>query len=178
MNRFVHQEVKVAWDNFRVNAGTISCDTPWWEDDSPTGTRCPERASCHRLSRPMPTGRSRGRGHKCRLGYGSQLPGGGSGLATAAQKSELAARLRLDVSVQAAVLDMFSELRRELGLAVLFISHDLGVVASVADRVLVLDRGAVCEQGRVADVLTRPQEPYTRRLLESAPRLDARAEAS
>ena len=84
----------------------------------------------------------------------------------------------LDVSVQAAVLDMLSELRRELGLAVLFISHDLGVVASVADRVLVLDRGAVCEQGRVADVLTRPQEPYTRRLLESAPRLDARAEAS
>ena len=80
--------------------------------------------------------------------------------------------------MQAAVLDMFSELRRELGLAVLFISHDLGVVASVADRVLVLDRGAVCEQGRVADVLTRPQEPYTRRLLESAPRLDARAEAS
>jgi hypothetical protein len=35
MGRFVHQEVKVAWDNFRINAGTISCGTPWWEDDTP-----------------------------------------------------------------------------------------------------------------------------------------------
>jgi peptide/nickel transport system ATP-binding protein len=77
----------------------------------------------------------------------------------------------LDVSVQAAVLDVLSELRAELGLAVLFISHDLGVVASVADRVLVLERGAVCEQGRVDDVLTRPRSEYTRRLLAAAPRI-------
>jgi peptide/nickel transport system ATP-binding protein len=77
----------------------------------------------------------------------------------------------LDVSVQAAVLDVLSELRGELGLAVLFISHDLGVVASVADRVLVLERGAVCEQGRVDDVLARPQSDYTRRLLAAAPRI-------
>ena len=78
----------------------------------------------------------------------------------------------LDVSVQAAVLDLLSELRIELGLSVLFISHDLGVVASVADRVLVLERGEVCEQGRVAQVLASPQNDYTRRLLEAAPRLD------
>jgi peptide/nickel transport system ATP-binding protein len=73
--------------------------------------------------------------------------------------------------VQAAVLELLAELRCELGVAVLFISHDLGVVASVADRVLVLERGAVCEQGRVADVLARPQHPYTQALLDAAPRL-------
>jgi peptide/nickel transport system ATP-binding protein len=79
----------------------------------------------------------------------------------------------LDVSVQAAVLDLISELRAALGLAVLFISHDLGVVATVADRVLVLEQGKVCEEGRVATVLTNPREAYTRRLLEAAPRLEA-----
>ena len=83
----------------------------------------------------------------------------------------------LDVSVQAAVLDVLAELRAELGLALLFISHDLGVVASVADRVLVLDRGAVCEQGPVDRVLASPSEDYTRRLLAAAPRLPEPAEA-
>jgi peptide/nickel transport system ATP-binding protein len=77
----------------------------------------------------------------------------------------------LDVSVQAAVLELLAELRGELGVAVLFISHDLGVVASIADTVLVLERGVVCEQGRVAGVLTRPQHPYTQSLLDAAPRL-------
>jgi peptide/nickel transport system ATP-binding protein len=77
----------------------------------------------------------------------------------------------LDVSVQAAVLDLLSELRAELGLALLFITHDLGVVASVADRVLVLEGGIVCEEGGVEQVLTEPEHPYTRRLVEVAPRL-------
>ena len=75
----------------------------------------------------------------------------------------------LDVSVQAAVLELLAELRRDLGLALLFITHDLGVVASVADRVLVLEHGVVREQGTVADVLERPQDDYTRRLVEAAP---------
>jgi peptide/nickel transport system ATP-binding protein len=75
----------------------------------------------------------------------------------------------LDVSVQAAVLRLLDELRDELGLSLLFITHDLGVVASVADRVLVLEQGHICEEGTVASVLGAPVHPYTRRLLESAP---------
>jgi peptide/nickel transport system ATP-binding protein len=77
----------------------------------------------------------------------------------------------LDVSVQAAVLDLLSELRRELGLAVLFITHDLGVVASIADRMLVLQNGLVCEEGSVAGVLGAPQQTYTRNLVAAAPSL-------
>jgi peptide/nickel transport system ATP-binding protein len=77
----------------------------------------------------------------------------------------------LDVSVQAAVLELLAELRADLGLALLFITHDLGVVATVADRVLVLESGLVCEQGPVVDVIEHPQNDYTRRLIEAAPRL-------
>jgi peptide/nickel transport system ATP-binding protein len=77
----------------------------------------------------------------------------------------------LDVSVQAAVLELLSELRAELGLALLFISHDLGVVASVADRVLVLEHGLVREEGAMTAVLRNPTHEYTMRLLAAAPRL-------
>jgi peptide/nickel transport system ATP-binding protein len=77
----------------------------------------------------------------------------------------------LDVSVQAATLDLLAELRRDLGLAMLFITHDLGVVAAVADRVLVLDRGVVCEHGRTNEILATPEADYTRRLVEAAPTL-------
>jgi peptide/nickel transport system ATP-binding protein len=77
----------------------------------------------------------------------------------------------LDVSVQAAVLEILDELRAELGLALLFISHDLGVVAAVADRVVVLERGRVREAGPVGPLLAGPTDDYTRRLLEAAPRL-------
>jgi peptide/nickel transport system ATP-binding protein len=75
----------------------------------------------------------------------------------------------LDVSVQAAVLALLGDLQREFGLALLFITHDLGVVANIADEVLVLDKGRVCEQGRTLDVLQKPAEGYTKRLLEAAP---------
>jgi peptide/nickel transport system ATP-binding protein len=81
----------------------------------------------------------------------------------------------LDVSVQAAVLDLLVELRTELHLAMLFITHDLGVVATIADRVLVLERGAICEQGRVAQVLHGPTDAYTQTLVAAAPRLDITA---
>jgi peptide/nickel transport system ATP-binding protein len=83
----------------------------------------------------------------------------------------------LDVSVQAAVLEVLAELRAGLGLSLLFITHDLGVVASVADRVIVLDRGTVCEEGPVVEILTRPAHEYTRRLIESAPALPEAARA-
>ena len=79
----------------------------------------------------------------------------------------------LDVSVQATVLDLLADLRRELGVALLFISHDLGVVASLCDRALVLQHGTIREQGRVGQLLQSPADEYTRLLVDSAPRLEA-----
>jgi peptide/nickel transport system ATP-binding protein len=75
----------------------------------------------------------------------------------------------LDVSVQAAVLRLLAQLQDELGLALLFITHDLGVVATVADRVLVLEQGRLVETGATAALLRSPQHPYTRGLLSAAP---------
>jgi len=75
----------------------------------------------------------------------------------------------LDVSVQAAVLALLDDLRRQLGLGLLFITHDLGVVAAIADQVLVLEQGRVCEAGPVQSILDQPREAYTRRLLAAAP---------
>jgi peptide/nickel transport system ATP-binding protein len=77
----------------------------------------------------------------------------------------------LDVSVQATVLELLQELRAELGLSLLFISHDLAVVGTVADDVLVLESGCVRETGPTSKVLSSPQDDYTRRLLEAAPSL-------
>ena len=84
----------------------------------------------------------------------------------------------LDVSVQAAVLELLAELRTELRLALLFITHDLGVVASVADRVLVLEHGAVCDTGPVDAILRRPEHDYTRALVAAAPRLPQLSEVA
>ena len=78
----------------------------------------------------------------------------------------------LDVIVQARLLRLIGELRTRRGLSVLFVSHDLGAVATVADRVAVLYRGEVMEMGPVAEVLTDPRSDYARRLLGSVPRLD------
>jgi peptide/nickel transport system ATP-binding protein len=79
----------------------------------------------------------------------------------------------LDVSVQAAVLDLLGRLRAELGLAMLFITHDLGVVARIADRVLVLDRGRVCEHGSLAEVFAHPDHEVTTQLITASPSLSA-----
>ena len=79
----------------------------------------------------------------------------------------------LDVSVQAAVLKLLDDLRDQLKLSMLFISHDLGVVATIADRVLVLENGRICEEGSVGTVLREPVHPYTQRLLAAAPSLSA-----
>jgi peptide/nickel transport system ATP-binding protein len=75
----------------------------------------------------------------------------------------------LDVSVQAAILKLMSDLREELGVSLLFITHDLGVVATVADRVMVLDHGSICDEGSTATVLSTPRDDYTKRLLGAAP---------
>jgi peptide/nickel transport system ATP-binding protein len=75
----------------------------------------------------------------------------------------------LDVSVQARVLELFDELQREHGFAALFISHDLAVVDLLADRIAVLYKGQLVEEGTGAEVLGAPQHPYTQRLLASLP---------
>ncbi|WP_341977995.1 ABC transporter ATP-binding protein [Microbacterium sp. LWO13-1.2] len=80
----------------------------------------------------------------------------------------------LDVSVQAQVLDLLVELRDRTGVALLFISHDLGVIHHIADRVLVMKDGRVVEQGDVHEVFTAPRHPYTQQLLASLPTLPPR----
>lgn len=82
----------------------------------------------------------------------------------------------LDVTVQAQVLDTIVELKERTGVAVILITHDLGVVAGMADRVLVMYAGRVVEEGSVADVYDHPRMPYTVGLLGSLPRLDAAGE--
>jgi peptide/nickel transport system ATP-binding protein len=77
----------------------------------------------------------------------------------------------LDVSVQAAVLELLQDLRRELHLSMLFITHNLGVVACIADSVLVMAHGSLCETGSVDEVLAAPAHDYTRSLLRAAPSL-------
>jgi peptide/nickel transport system ATP-binding protein len=80
----------------------------------------------------------------------------------------------LDASVQAAVLELLGELQADLTLGLLFISHDLGVVASIAQRVIVLEGGATQEEGRTDVVLRSPQTEYTTTLIEAVPTIDRR----
>lgn len=78
----------------------------------------------------------------------------------------------LDVTVQRQILDLFRELRAELGTALVLITHDLGVVAGLCDRVLVMYAGRIVEAGAASDVFARPRHPYTAALLAASPRLD------
>jgi peptide/nickel transport system ATP-binding protein len=78
----------------------------------------------------------------------------------------------LDVSVQKQILRLIRALQERHGTSVLFVSHDLGVVAQICDRVSVLYMGKVVEQGGTADILQNPQHPYTRALLAANPRYD------
>jgi len=78
----------------------------------------------------------------------------------------------LDVSVQAAIINLLADLRDRLGVAYLFISHDISVVAHLADKVAVMYRGKIVETGASDAIMNAPQHPYTRRLLDAVPRLD------
>ena len=80
----------------------------------------------------------------------------------------------LDVTVQAQILELLADLRRDLGLTVLLITHDLGVVAQTADRVAVMYTGRVVEEAPVVDFFDRPAHPYSQALLASVPRMDDR----
>ncbi|MGY6548260.1 MAG: ABC transporter ATP-binding protein [Roseinatronobacter sp.] len=81
----------------------------------------------------------------------------------------------LDVTVQGQILDLIRDLQAEFGMSVLMITHDMGVVAEMGDRVLVMHRGRKVEDGPVSDVLTNPRAPYTQALLKAVPRLGAGA---
>jgi oligopeptide/dipeptide ABC transporter ATP-binding protein len=82
----------------------------------------------------------------------------------------------LDVTIQAQILDLLAELRERLGMAVVLITHDLGVVAEVCDRVVVMYAGQVAEEGPVATIFAEPRHPYTEGLLQAIPRLGSRVE--
>jgi peptide/nickel transport system ATP-binding protein len=77
----------------------------------------------------------------------------------------------LDVSIQAQVLDLFADLQVELGLSYIFISHDLGVIHHMSDRVLVMNAGKVVEQGDAVQIFNAPAHPYTQDLVASLPQL-------
>ena len=77
----------------------------------------------------------------------------------------------LDVTIQAQILQLIAALQKEMAMGVMFITHDMGVVAEIADRVLVMYRGEAVESGRVEDIFRAPQHPYTRALLAAVPKL-------
>ena len=78
----------------------------------------------------------------------------------------------LDVTIQAQIVDLVKDLRRRFGIAIVWITHDLGVLAGLADRVVVMYAGQIVEHADVGDLYARPQHPYTRGLLGTLPRLD------
>ena len=82
----------------------------------------------------------------------------------------------LDVTIQAQILDLVRALQREIGMSVLFITHDMGVVAEVADRVCVMLKGEIVETGSVYDIFAKPKHAYTRALISAVPRLGSMAD--
>lgn len=77
----------------------------------------------------------------------------------------------LDVTIQAQILDLIRHLQKEIGMAVMFITHDMGVVAEMADRVLVMYKGNVMEEGSIDQIFHAPEHPYTKTLLSAVPKL-------
>lgn len=79
----------------------------------------------------------------------------------------------LDVTIQAQIMDLMADLKKELGTSIILITHDLGVVANLADRVAVMYAGKIVETGNAEDIFYNPSHPYTNGLLESLPRVDS-----
>ncbi len=82
----------------------------------------------------------------------------------------------LDVTIQAQILQLFNKLQTERQMSLLYITHDLGVVANIADRIYVMYAGTIAEQGRISDIFQNPQHPYTQGLLASLPSRTKRGE--
>ncbi len=83
----------------------------------------------------------------------------------------------LDVTIQAQILELVKDLRQKLGMAIIWITHDLGVIAGIADRVMVMYGGQVVEQAPVGELFANPQHPYTRALLKTIPKITGAREA-
>ena len=83
----------------------------------------------------------------------------------------------LDVTTQAEILDLMKALQTDLGMAIMFITHDMGVVAEIADDVVVMEKGHVVETGGIGQIFARPEHPYTQRLLGAVKRLEKPAAA-
>ncbi len=83
----------------------------------------------------------------------------------------------LDVTIQAQIIELVRDLRQKLGMAIIWITHDLGVVAGIADRVMVMYGGQVVEHAPVRELFANPQHPYTRALLQTVPRVDGTRDA-
>jgi peptide/nickel transport system ATP-binding protein/oligopeptide transport system ATP-binding protein len=83
----------------------------------------------------------------------------------------------LDVTIQAQILELVKELRQKLGMAIIWITHDLGVIAGIADRVMVMYGGQVVEQAPVRELFANPQHPYTRALLKTIPKISGARDA-
>ncbi|MDU9768623.1 ABC transporter ATP-binding protein, partial [Helicobacter pylori] len=78
----------------------------------------------------------------------------------------------LDVSIQAQVLNLLLDLQKEMGLTYIFISHDLGVVEHISDKIIVMNQGQIVETGDVDSVISAPKHPYTQKLLNAVPHLE------
>ncbi|HBY99172.1 MAG TPA: peptide ABC transporter ATP-binding protein [Chloroflexi bacterium] len=83
----------------------------------------------------------------------------------------------LDVTIQAQIIDLVQQLKESIGMAIIWITHDLGVLAGLAERVIVMYAGQIMEEGQVKDLYANPRHPYTLGLLQSIPRLDERRKA-
>ena len=79
----------------------------------------------------------------------------------------------LDVTIQAQILELMQDLQKKLGMAIIIVTHDLGVIADMCDEIIVMYGGRVCERGTAEDIFYRPHHEYTKGLLESIPRLDS-----